>query len=317
MALNWTITVGFPVLTQGMSFQVKYRKLPDQTWVPFMPNPLTNTFTIPNLDDDGDYEAEIRTVCANGEISTPVYHNNSLTPPTVLLRWNDNQGNEERTCTQSLCSVDIEIVATDPDQAITNMKILKSTDNGITWTVFIANQTASTFTDSVSLVGTNKYKAVITDVTGATTESNILTYKGSSGVQVDHNPDVFITIYKADAGSHYIGQVKLYSLSVSTVDASNIIKVEVFCRFRAIGENIWWQTTETHVLATPSPTLILNRQFQYGFKDPSKYIGTRDWNGADNIFVQFKIYTSSGEVKIVTPASVSMPWFNDYNQAIS
>lgn len=317
MAINWTITVGFPVLTQGMSFQVKYRKIPEQTWIPFLPNPTSNTFTIPNLDEDGDYEAEIRTVCANGEISLPVYHNNALTPPTVLIRWDDNDGNEERTCSQANCNVEIEIVKTDPDNAITNVKIMKSSDNGTNWSVFIADLTINTFTDSVTMVGINKYKAVITDITGATAESNILTYKGSSGVEVEHGPDVYITIYKADAGSHYVGQVKFYGLQASTVDGSTITKVEIFCRFRAIGENIWWQTTETHVFPTPTSSILLNKQFPYGFKDPSKYVGTRDWNGADNIFSELKIYTSSGEIKIVSPASISMPWYPDYPSSVT
>ncbi|MDV7696293.1 fibronectin type III domain-containing protein [Chryseobacterium soli] len=317
MALNWIITVGAPVLTQGMSFQVSYRKLPSTNWVPFLPNPTTNTFTIPNLDENGEYEAEIKTICANGEASLPIYHNNSLTPPTVILRWNDNQGNEDRTCTQSSCNVNIEIVTTDPDQLITNIDILKSTDNGLTWITFASNQAAQTFTDDITMVGLNKYKAVITDITGATAESNVMTYKGSSIVNVDHNPDVFINVYKADSNSHYVAQVKFYGLQVSTVDSSNIVKVEVFAKFRAIGENIWFQTTETHIVPAPTPSLSLNRQFVYGFKDPNRYVGTRDWNGADSAYVEFKIYTSSGEVKIITTASLNIPWYNDYNQAIT
>ena len=70
--INWTIKIQSPILTLGMSFQVKYRKLPSTTWVSFMPNPTTNEFTITNLEN-GDYEAEIRTVCTNGELSHPVY----------------------------------------------------------------------------------------------------------------------------------------------------------------------------------------------------------------------------------------------------
>jgi hypothetical protein len=316
MALNWTITVGSPVLTQGMSFQVKYRKLPSTTWVPFLPNPTTNVFTIPNLDDDGQYEAEIRTVCSNGELSQPVYHTNSLTPPSVILRWNDNQGNEERTCSLNSCTANIEIVTDDPDNAISKVDIYKSTDNGTTWSILFANYTSNTFSNDVTSLGSNKYKAIVTDLTGVTYESNILTYKGSTTVQIVKNPDVFITIYKPDSGSHFIGQVKFYGLQANTVDGSNIVKVEMFVRFRAIGENWWWQTTETHIVVSPSPSIALNRQFVYGFRDNSKYIGTRDWNGADSVYIEFRIHTSSGDVNLLKIYTASFPWFSDYNQAI-
>ncbi|GEN74085.1 hypothetical protein [Chryseobacterium lathyri] len=238
-------------------------------------------------------------------------------PPTISLRWMDNQGTEERLCSQNNCSAVIEVLAADPDNDIANVKILKSIDNGATWTVLIADLTTNTFTDSLDSVGIKKYKAVVTDIPGLTAESNIMTYKGNSMVSVDRYPDFFITIYKPDSGSHFIGQVKFYGLQSETVDGSNITKVEVFCRFRAIGENIWWQTNETHVFATPSPTINLTRQFVYGFRDNSKYIGTRDWNGADSFFAEFKIYTSSGEIKIFNLYYSGFPWYSDYNQAIT
>jgi hypothetical protein len=237
--------------------------------------------------------------------------------PTISLRWVDNQGTEERTCSQTSCSAVIEVISSDPDNDITNIKILKSIDNGVTWNVLIPNQTGNTFTDVFDSVGTKKYKAVVTDAQALTAESNVMTYKGSSMVKIERYPDFYITIYKPDSGSHFIGQVKFYGLQSSTVDGSNITKVEVFCRFRAIGENIWWQTTETHVFATPAPTINLTRQFVYGFRDNSKYIGTRDWNGADSFFAEFKIYTSSGEVKIFNLYYSGFPWYSDYNQAIT
>ena len=73
MPYNWQITVSTPVLLAGMSFKVRYRQLPSTTWTPFLPNPTTNTFTIPNLTD-GTWEVEIITVCANGKLSPPRYH---------------------------------------------------------------------------------------------------------------------------------------------------------------------------------------------------------------------------------------------------
>ncbi len=317
MPLNWTITVGNPILTQGMFFFVRYRKKTEQTWINFLPNPTTNTFTIPNLSDNEDYELEISTVCQSGDVSLPVYYSNSLTDPTIVVRWMDNQGNEERTCTQNMCNFIVEILKTDPDNVVSATKVLKSTDNGLTWTDFVSNQIGSSFSDSISSIGTNKYKVVVNDSFGNPYESNILTYKRSSMVEITASPNVYITIYKADKGSHYVGQLKFDGLVASTTDGSNITKVELYVKFRAIGENIWFEKTETHVFSNPQSSISLNKQFPYGFKDPSKYIGTRDWNGADNINVQLKIYTSSNEIKIVTPNSVALPWYGDYGPSVS
>ncbi|KAB1228455.1 hypothetical protein [Chryseobacterium viscerum] len=281
-------------------------------WIAFLPNPTSNTFTIPNLDENAEYEAEIRTVCANGEISQPIYHTNALTPPTIQLRWNDNQGTEDRTCTQNACAANVEIFKVDPNNIISKIDILKSLDNGTTWNNFITDISTTTFNDNVSSVGSNKYKAVATYLSGNTVQSNIITYKGESMVEIDQKPDLFITIYKADAGSHYVGQVKFYGLALNTIDGSTITKIEIFCRFRAIGENIWWSTTETILISPPSANVNINKQFPYGFKDSSKYVGTRDWNGADNIMAEFRVYTSSGEIKKFSPNNITIPWYPDY-----
>lgn len=72
--INWTIKIARPILTEGMFFQVRYRKVDSQDWIPFSPNPTTNEFTITALEDDTNYEAEIRTICLNGELSRPVYY---------------------------------------------------------------------------------------------------------------------------------------------------------------------------------------------------------------------------------------------------
>ncbi|VXB03170.1 hypothetical protein [Chryseobacterium sp. 8AT] len=316
MPLNWNITVGSPILTQGMSFFVRYRKKTEQTWTNFLPNPATNTFTIPNLSDKDDYEVEISTVCKSGDISLPVYYSSALIDPTVVIRWMDNQGSEERTCTQNVCNFIIEIVKTDQDNVITETKVLKSSDNGQTWSTFIANQLGNSLSDSVSSIGTSKYKVVVSDSFGNTYESNILSYKRADVVEVEAAPNVYITIYKPDSGSHYVGQLKFDGL-IAVANGSNIVKVELYVRFRSIGAGIWFERTETHTVTNPQPSISLNRQFVYGFKEPSKYIGTRDWNGADSVNVQLKIYTSSGEVKIVSPNSVAFPWYGNYNQAIT
>ena len=315
MPKNWNISVGSPVLTQGMSFFVRYRKKTEQTWTNFLPNPTTNNFTITNLDDKSDYELEISTICQSGDVSLPVYYTDSTTKPSVTVRWMDNQGIEDRICTQNACNFIIEIVKTDPDNVITETKVLKSTDNGQTWSTFIANQIGNSLSDSVSSIGTTKYKIVVSDSYGNTYESNVLSYKRADMVEVEAAPNVYITIYKPDSGSHYVGQLKFDGL-IATANGSNIIKVELYVRFRSIGAGIWFERTETHTVANPQPSISLNKQFVYGFKEPSKYIGTRDWNGADSVNVQLKIYTSSGEVKIVSPNSVAFPWYSNYNQAI-
>lgn len=77
MPYNWQINVASPQLLAGMSFKVRFRKLPSLIWTPFLPNPTSNIFTIPNLDD-GTYEVEIITVCANGKLSPPRYHSKSF-----------------------------------------------------------------------------------------------------------------------------------------------------------------------------------------------------------------------------------------------
>lgn len=316
MPKNWNISVGSPVLTQGMSFFVRYRKKTEQTWTNFLPNPTTNSFTIPNLDDKADYELEISTICQSGDTSLPVYYTDSITKPSVVVRWADNQGNEDRICTQNACNFIIEILKTDPDNVISETKVLKSTDNGVTWNDFISNQIGNSFSDSISS-GLRKYKVVVLDSFGNTYESNLLNYKRGEMIEVKANPNVYITIYKPDSGSHYVGQLKFDGLTADTADGSNITKVELYVRFRSIGAGIWFERTETHILSNPSPSITLSKQFVYGFKESSKYIGTRDWNGADSVNVQLKIYTASGEVKIVTPNSVAFPWYSNYNQAIN
>lgn len=314
MPKNWNISVGSPVLTPGMSFFVRYRKKTEQIWINFLPNPTTNNFTIPDLDDKADYEVEISTVCASGDISIPVYYSDTKVKPSVVIKWQDNQGMEERLCTQPSCNFTVDIVKTDPDNAITLVRVIKSTD-GISWSEFVSNQIGNSFTDSVSSIGTSQYKIAVTDTFGNVYESNVLKYKRGDAVEVSANPNVYITIYKPDSGSHYVGQLKFEGLTASA-NTGNIVKVELYVKFRAIGAGIWFERTETYNLPTPQTAISLNRQFKYGFKEPNKYIGTRDWNGADSVNVQLKIYTSSGEVKTISPNSVAFPWYSDYNQAI-
>lgn len=102
--INWTIKIARPILTEGMFFQVRYRKVDSQDWIPFSPNPTTNEFTITALEDDTNYEAEIRTICPNGELSRPVYHQlkegkkddeptqpQPPTTPDIKISWYDEE----------------------------------------------------------------------------------------------------------------------------------------------------------------------------------------------------------------------------------
>lgn len=194
----------------------------------------------------------------------------------------------------------------------TEVTLQYSTDN-ITWNdagVFPVG--TSIFTNSLP-INTDLYVRVKATCDESLISNTIL----YQTVVVDYRSDFVSTIYKADSGSHYVGQLKFYNLQIHTVDSSDIIKVEVRCRFRAIGENIWFDQTETYNIPTPAPSINLSHQFVYGFKDPSKYIGTRDWNGADNFFHEIKVYTSNGNFITFPPATHDQYWFGDYPDSIT
>ncbi|MEJ5049578.1 hypothetical protein WH221_07045 [Chryseobacterium culicis] len=108
-------------------------------------------------------------------------------PPTALLRWKDNSGVEDRLCRQSVCNFTIDVYTTDQDEDIATIQIFKSTDNGVTWSLFIGNLTGTTFTDAINRAGTQLYKAVVTDRKNNITTSNILSYK-----KENHPPAVSI-----------------------------------------------------------------------------------------------------------------------------
>jgi hypothetical protein len=98
----------------------------------------------------------------------------SSSPPTSLLRWDDNLGTEDRHCTYNVCNYEIESYATDPDNNITTHVIQISTDLGVTWNTFISQLNQSTFIDQIINPGTKWYRAIVTDSDGNTVTSNIL-----------------------------------------------------------------------------------------------------------------------------------------------
>lgn len=97
-------------------------------------------------------------------------------PPTVTLRWSDNKKQEERECTQAVCSYKME-VQVDPADKVKTIQILKSTDNGVTWLSFINELLTDVFQDSIDTVGKQLYQAVVTDTKNNKVVSNPLSYK--------------------------------------------------------------------------------------------------------------------------------------------
>lgn len=147
--------------------------------VPYIGSSLS--VVLPEIQTEGDYDLIITLTTQDGtvakkESSFKIGNCPGRNPPTVSLKWNDGELNADRSCTQSLCTYTIDVNATDPDNDITSIKILKSTD-GNTWNTFIANLTAGNFTDSISTVGRNYYKAVVIDAKNHSATSNTLSYK--------------------------------------------------------------------------------------------------------------------------------------------
>lgn len=238
---------------------------------------------------------------------------NDCHKPYVKLKWDNINGSTNiRTCDQLTCSYDIFVEIYDVKNDITSVEIFKKIDDG-SWVLFTVNVVNATFIDSVTN-GTNSYKAVVKDSAGNIVESNILHYKGNQ-INVISPGDVVQTIYKRDGGSQGIGQTKIKNLQAVTYDVSLITKIEVRCRFRAIGSGIWSDIKESLDIIPGSNSVTINHQWVYPFKDPSKYIGTRDWNGADNLFCEVRIYTSLGDVQIFNPP-LYMSWYATYNESI-
>ncbi|RLJ33856.1 hypothetical protein CLU97_3345 [Chryseobacterium sp. 7] len=251
------------------------------------------------------------------EIAGKIKSNIQSQVPYIRLRWNDLYGGtDDKFCLQNQCTYNIFVQVSDLKSNVVSVEIYKKINDG-DWLLFTSNTINNTFSDSV----TNKihsYKAVLTDSEGNTLESNILKYTGdSNGSSINVlNPGATTqTIYKRDSGSHGIGQTKIKDLQITTYDGSFITKIEVRGKFHAIGENIWSDITETLDI-TPSSSVTINHQWVYAFMDPSKYIGSRDWNGADSLFCQVKIYSSSGEVIEINPP-IYIPWYATYPESIT
>ena len=239
-------------------------------------------------------------------------------PPVVAIKWNDNQGVEDRSCLQNSCSFVIAVTATDNNNDISSLQVMKSLDQGATWNLLLTlptNITSTTFGDSINVNGTNWYKVVATDLTGLTSESNILSYRGKMTF-VDYAGMAYSSIYKPDSGSQWVGQIKISNLQASTFDGSNIVQVKLRCKFLAIGENITFDRTETFNVPSPAPSIIFTQKFVYGFRQNGCYVGTRDWNGATQFVHEVTLITANGNQITFPAAGYNQVWFPDYNQAI-
>ncbi|WP_312208286.1 hypothetical protein [Empedobacter sp.] len=177
MAFNWEISIANPVLDEGMSFRVRYKKQ-DGVWLDFLPNPITNTFTIPNLDEE-KYIAEIKTVCPDGTLSTPGYienfcfDENEGNPPNVDIFWNDSQNTEEREYENNF-GYNIGINATDTDNDIVMIEGETSTD-GNNW--ISIGVVSNNYLVSGNSPNDYFYRVKVTDSKNNTAFSNILSVR--------------------------------------------------------------------------------------------------------------------------------------------
>lgn len=161
--INWEIKIQDPVLTTGMSFQVRYRKVDSDTWAALSPNPTSNNFTIKGLED-GDYEAEIKTVCANGEISEAVFHSTLI---NAMLTWKDGTQYELSTPNASVIVV-LSYNIPDTSVTISSKKLFIQNESGI------SNQTIDIEKEISIIGGKNIIYAELTTNTGRTIKTNSL-----------------------------------------------------------------------------------------------------------------------------------------------
>lgn len=276
MSFNWEIKVASPVLTDGMSFRVRYKKKPNGSWLDFLPNPTTNIFTITNLDEE-EYTAEIKTVCADGTLSTPGFLDSPCyggggggdddTPPLVNIYWTDMSSSPDREYTTDNFNLNIAINATDAENDIV-LTELEVSSNNVNWS------TQSAITNQiVQVVGTKPtsyyYRVKVTDSKNNTATSNILSVKYKEVIV----PDLQITniqgVYPATCGNE--GE----EINFDIIGKPNeIVKFQMKC-IEVVGHNFnfvintdtvasafTWGTVQNG--ATKDGTLTLNSQGKIG-----------------------------------------------------
>lgn len=187
MSFNWEIKVANPILSEGMSFRVRYKKQPNGNWVDFLPNPTTNIFTITGLEEV-KYYAEIKTVCADGTLSTPGYIESPChgdgdgggggddgTAPTTLIYWSDMSSIPNREYSTENFNLSIIHDSKDVDNDIVLIELQSSTNN-VNW-----NNIGVVSSQVFQVVGTKPtdyyYRIKVTDSKNNSTISNVLSVK--------------------------------------------------------------------------------------------------------------------------------------------
>lgn len=180
--VNYTSSI--PITSATASYKISGSSDPDTNFsIPLVVPYSGSSFSVnlPDIQTIGNYDLTVTLTTADGVVAKTeanafkIGNCSGNKPPTVLLRWDDNLGTENRVCNTSVCNFTIEDYATDPDNDIVSNQIFKRIDNGA-WNLFIANVTQSTFTDSINTIGTQSYKAVVVDANNNTVTSNILSY---------------------------------------------------------------------------------------------------------------------------------------------
>ncbi|RZJ47297.1 MAG: hypothetical protein EOO19_09530 [Chryseobacterium sp.] len=186
--INYTSSI--PITSATASYKISGSSDPDTNFsIPLAVPYSGSSFSVilPDIQTIGNYDLTVTLTTADGVVTKneanafKIGNCSGNKPPTVLLRWDDNLGTEDRVCNTSVCNFTIEDYATDPDNDIVSNQIFKRIDNGA-WSLFIANVTQSTFTDSINTIGTQSYKAVVIDANNNTVTSNILSYTKPQGI---------------------------------------------------------------------------------------------------------------------------------------
>lgn len=146
---------------------------------------LVTTFT---ADTFGTYKLRLSANNSAGQSASDEMIINLIqkanSSPTVLLKWRDNLGTEDRICNTSTCDdYVISVESSDLDNDIIKKEVFMSTDNGNTWTSIITDLLGSTTFSTVALstVEAHLYKVVVTDSLGNTAASNVLSYAKQEG----------------------------------------------------------------------------------------------------------------------------------------
>jgi len=183
ISFDVNFTSSLPITKAIASYKMNTAGSYTDVQIPLPAVPYTGSsfsVTLPEIQNQGEYTLVVILTAQDGtvakkESSFKIGNCPGRNPPAVSLKWHDGVSSTERACTESVCTYTIDVTASDPDNDIASIKILKSSD-GSTWNTLIANLTSGSFTDSISTAGKNLYKAVAVDAKNNSGTSNILSY---------------------------------------------------------------------------------------------------------------------------------------------